>query len=133
MRGPHARSSTCRSIAIAEVLIGGSGENVKLERGSRALEIRYFSPKNTEKWGAGQKRGGSIDPLDPSILTGLPNDKGITLLQTYFFGTQLNYVSFMTYLTKSGAFEMTCSNSANERESSSSKSASVNIYRTNQQ
>ncbi len=31
----------------------------------------YFSPKNAEKWGTGPKKGGSIDPLDPPILTGL--------------------------------------------------------------
>jgi len=34
---------------------------------------------------------------------------------------------YFTYLTKSGAFEMTCSNSAKDRESSSSKSASSKI------
>ena len=39
----------------------------------------------------------------------------------------LGLLWFKAYLTKSGALEMTCSNSANDRESSSSRSASSKI------
>ena len=39
--------------------------------GVEALKRVYFTPKNTGKWGTGPKKGGSIDPLDPPILTGL--------------------------------------------------------------
>ncbi len=51
--------------------IVGLLEGLKPERGSRALKKGYFSPKTLESGGMGKKKGGSIDPLDPPILTGL--------------------------------------------------------------
>ncbi len=44
---------------------------VKQGGGSRALKMRDSSPKNNEKWAGWAKKGGSIDPLDPPILTGV--------------------------------------------------------------